>query len=155
MATTVGVTLMPGRTRMSPLTTTLSPALTPDRTMRRPSREAADLDRAVLQAVALAEDEHELAVLVRADGRVTHQQGGGALAAHQLHPGEQPRREPAVAVGEDRAGADGPAGRVDPVVHEVQPPLVREPGLVGQAEIDREARVAPAAVARARRRAPE
>ncbi len=37
-------------------------------------RERADLDRAIHQTVALAEQEDELPVLVRADGSVTHQQ---------------------------------------------------------------------------------
>src|SRR5690349_6965348 len=94
-------------------------------------REPTELDRAVRETVTLGQHQHELAILIGPDSRVAHQQRRLALAADQLHPGEQTGREAAIAVGKDGAGPDGTGGGVDAVVDEVEPTFVGKPGLVG------------------------
>ena len=68
------VTFIPGRTRMQPVDDDLVAGLEARAHDAEAVDQAAELDRPVLQAVALAEHQHELAVLVGADGRVAHQQ---------------------------------------------------------------------------------
>ena len=74
IATSCGVTGMPGRTCCSPLTTIVSPALRPSRTTRRPSTTGPSFTGAVLDLVVRADREHELHALVGADGAVVDEQ---------------------------------------------------------------------------------
>ncbi len=69
---TVGLTVMPGRTRCWPWTMTLSPACRPAVMAIRPSRDDAGLDALLLDHVLVVDDEQVGAGLVLGDRGLRH-----------------------------------------------------------------------------------
>ena len=96
----------------------------------RPELDPLDADRAVV-----GDGEDDLVGLI-GDNRAVGQKQRVMLAAEQSQPPEEPRRQKAVLVLEDRAAADGAGLGVDDVVDKVHPPDVLVFGLVGEPNRD-------------------
>ena len=132
IATSCGVTGMPGRTCCSPLTTMTSFAFRPSRTTRRPSTSGPSFTGRVLDLVVRADAQHELHALVGADGAVVDQQRVVLAAADELHAREHAGGETAVGVLEQAARVNGARVRVELVVEEHHVAFVRVALLIGE-----------------------
>ena len=114
-----GVTLAPGRTRISPLTTTVSSGLEARLTTRRPSTRGPSVTYFGVDDVVAVERVDELAHLLGADGRIRHEQRFSRRRGSDLDAPEHAGRQAPVGVGELGAAADGAGRAVDGVVDEV------------------------------------
>ena len=100
--------------------------------------QPAELDGAILDGAVGLDDQHELLVLVGADGAVGDDGGLIGGAADQLQPGEQPGGERWFGFGKTARARTVPLRGIQLVVEEVDVAFVREgPALAGGTEQDR------------------
>src|SRR5206468_4289887 len=97
---------------------------------------AAEGHRSILERVVTLEHEHEFAILIRADRLILDQRRRPAFAADEPHAGEQAGSEQLRLVRHDGAYADRAGAAIDPIVDEVERPLVGKSRLVGEADVD-------------------
>ena len=108
-------TFIPGRTRSSPLITTLSPGFSP----------------------VCTTDENELSILVGSDCLILHHGRRAVLIGGKSHASEQPWSELMIRVAQDGADTNRSGGPVDAVVDEVDLGVARKPSFIGEANLDR------------------
>ena len=98
--------------------------------------QLADLDRALLDDVVLAGDEHIAPALVAADGAIRNQQHVRLFDKRHADADEIARQQLPVGVGQDGADGERAGRRSDGRRRIVERPLVRIAGLVLQADFD-------------------
>ncbi|KAG1199452.1 hypothetical protein G6F35_012508 [Rhizopus arrhizus] len=108
----------------------------------QPFLHLAQLYLAVLGQVVLADDQHIILPLVRANGLIVHQDGRALAAGRQSGSGEQARRQLAIGVRDHGAGADGAGTAIDLVGDEVERACVGKPAIRGQPHGDGKRRLA-------------
>src|SRR6266478_6777215 len=97
--------------------------------------DAAEFHLAVLDLIVGAEQQHVLLVLIGVDGAILDQDGRIFAAHQQLHPFEQAGRELSVLVLQHGPRADRSGLRIELIVDEIEASGMREPVLVGQADL--------------------
>ncbi len=131
-----GVTLAPGRARISPSMMMRSPASRPVRTTRRPSSWGPGRITRGVTTLSFPDRQHDLARLVRDDGAVRDQHRRIEGRARQPQPAELAGRDEIVGVVDDRPAPQRAGALVDLVVDEVHRSRMRPGVLVGQADRD-------------------
>src|SRR5438105_8539312 len=105
----------------------------------KPVDHATGRHRPILERVIGLQHEHELSILVRADGLILDQRRRALLPADEPHAREQSRRKALRLVRHHRADANRACAAIEPVVHEVERALGGKAGLIGEADVARPA----------------
>ena len=101
------------------------------------------LNRTILSLVVFTHDQNIVSALIGANRLVVDEDGLPRACGGELGPRKQPRRQPSIRVGDDRASADRAGTSINRIADEVEHALVRKVSVSAQAYLNGQRSMSP------------